>query len=184
MFTWAQVSVYLVSGECLPGLRCPTVSARLPLFTLVMNAQRRPDSVIFPPTTWKHTAREQSTKLHTESVTNEKKEKKEEEEEEEKKKKKKEKERKKEKNKEKKCFTLSPSSAPVSAGTVPSFILLFSRILPIRRSPSLDGCHVTGCWWVTVVNTHGRLATVATTNNSSSVQSADLLKTNLTCFHC
>lgn len=34
-----------------PGLRCPTVSARLPLFTLVMKAQRRPDSVIFPPTT-------------------------------------------------------------------------------------------------------------------------------------
>lgn len=62
MFNWSQMSVYLGSGECLPGLRCPTVSARLPLFTLVMNAQRRPDSVIFPPTTWKHTAHEQSTK--------------------------------------------------------------------------------------------------------------------------
>lgn len=46
------------AGVILPGLRCPTVSARLPLFTLVMKAQSRPDSVIFPPTTWKHTASE------------------------------------------------------------------------------------------------------------------------------
>lgn len=34
-----------------PGRRCPTVSARLPFFTLVMKAQSLPDSVIFPPTT-------------------------------------------------------------------------------------------------------------------------------------
>lgn len=38
-------------GRNLPGLRCPTVSAKLPFFTLVINAQSRPDSVILPPTT-------------------------------------------------------------------------------------------------------------------------------------
>lgn len=36
-----------------PGLRCPTVSARLPFLTLVMKAQSLPDSVILPPTTWR-----------------------------------------------------------------------------------------------------------------------------------
>ncbi len=35
----------------IPGLRCPTVSARLPFRTLVMKAQSLPDSVILPPTT-------------------------------------------------------------------------------------------------------------------------------------
>lgn len=35
----------------IPGLRCPTVSARLPFLTLVIKAQSLPDSVILPPTT-------------------------------------------------------------------------------------------------------------------------------------
>lgn len=39
------------TGESVPGRRWPTVSAKLPLFTLVMNAHSLPDSVIFPPTT-------------------------------------------------------------------------------------------------------------------------------------
>lgn len=36
-----------------PGLRCPTVSARLPFRTFVIKAQSLPDSVILPPTTWR-----------------------------------------------------------------------------------------------------------------------------------
>lgn len=36
---------------CLPALRCPTTSARLPFLTLVMKAPNLPDSVILPPTT-------------------------------------------------------------------------------------------------------------------------------------
>ena len=45
----------------LPGLRCPTVSARLPFLTLVMKAQSLPDSVIFPPTTCREEAARMST---------------------------------------------------------------------------------------------------------------------------
>lgn len=44
-----RVSEFVFS---IPGLRCPTVSARLPFLTLVMKAQSLPDSVILPPTTW------------------------------------------------------------------------------------------------------------------------------------
>lgn len=98
-------------GASSPGLRCPTVSARLPLFTLVMKAQSRPDSVIFPPTTWRTGTMKNPAGTHGRPR-----------------------------------LTFRPSSAPASAGTVPSFILLFRRIRPIRRSPSLDGCQATGCW--------------------------------------
>lgn len=45
-------------------------------------------------------------------------------------------------------LTFRPSRAPESRGTLPSFIRLLSKIRPIRRSPSLDGCHVTGCYKV------------------------------------
>lgn len=41
--------------DAAPALRCPTTSARLPFFTLVMKAPSLPASVIFPPTTCKET---------------------------------------------------------------------------------------------------------------------------------
>lgn len=44
------------------------------------------------------------------------------------------------------CFgelTFNPSKAPASLGMVA--LLLLRVIRPIRWSPSLDGCHVTGC---------------------------------------
>lgn len=93
------------------------MSARLPLFTLVMKAQRRPDSVILPPTTWGTGGQGHEDAPAAAGGTT-----------------------------PGGWATFSPSSAPASAGTVPSFILLFRRIRPIRRSPSLDGCQVTGCW--------------------------------------
>ncbi|TNN64569.1 hypothetical protein EYF80_025196 [Liparis tanakae] len=45
-------------------------------------------------------------------------------------------------------LTFRPSRAPESRGTLPSFMRLLSKIRPMRRSPSLDGCHVTGCYKV------------------------------------
>lgn len=45
-------------------------------------------------------------------------------------------------------LTFRPSRAPESRGTLPSFMRLLSKMRPIRRSPSLDGCHVTGCYKV------------------------------------
>lgn len=40
-------------------------------------------------------------------------------------------------------LTLSPSSEPASWGTAER---LLKVMRPIKWSPSLDGCHVTGCW--------------------------------------
>lgn len=45
-------------------------------------------------------------------------------------------------------LTFRPSRAPESRGTLPSFMRLLSKIRPMRRSPSLDGCHVTRCYKV------------------------------------
>lgn len=56
-----------VGGEQgLPALRCPTTSARLPFFTLVMKAPNLPDSVILPPTTCTetHTHTRRVAQLH------------------------------------------------------------------------------------------------------------------------
>lgn len=58
-------------------------------------------------------------------------------------------------------LTFRPSRAPESRGTLPSFMRLLSKIRPIRRSPSLDGCHVTGCYKV-------RATTHLLFNNSST----------------
>lgn len=50
------ISIQTFVCVCLiPGLRCPTVSARLPFLTLVIKAQSLPDSVILPPTTCRST---------------------------------------------------------------------------------------------------------------------------------
>lgn len=66
-------------------------------------------------------------------------------------------------------LTFRPRSAPVSLGTVPSFIRLFSKIRPIRRSPSLDGCHVTGCYEVRVT-THLVFHNKSVAHTSQNVQ--------------
>lgn len=152
-----------------PARRCPTTSARLPFLTLVIKAPSRPVSVIFPPTTckqWKH--REwMGTELHVgrlggnfsqistwalfhvlESVNlfylsvfvphynialtlfshylfyylsqvwyrSEW---------------------------EWILLTFRPRREPASRGMAD---LLLSVMRPIRWSPSLDGCQVTGCW--------------------------------------
>lgn len=50
---FTRLNTVIVCGLlCLPALRCPTTSARLPFLTLVMKAPNLPDSVILPPTTW------------------------------------------------------------------------------------------------------------------------------------
>jgi len=58
-------------------------------------------------------------------------------------------------------LTFRPSRAPESRGTLPSFMRLLSKMRPIRRSPSLEGCHVTGCYKV-------RATTHLLFNNSST----------------
>lgn len=127
---------YIFNGFA-PARRCPTTSARLPFLTLVIKAPSLPVSVIFPPTTWKKTRWTEhrvpssvsvfpihtlfflsTSKLFTSRLWS------------------------RSEWGNDSLLTLRPRSEPASRGMA-DFLLSVMR--PIRWSPSLDGCHVTGC---------------------------------------
>lgn len=119
----ATISKCVVVRPVSPARRCPTTSARLPFLTLVMKAPSLPISVIFPPTTCKqkrhgHQQRVMFGGIFPLRQTTGFL------------------------NRNHSLLTFRPRREPASRGMAD---LLLSVMRPIRWSPSLDGCHVTGC---------------------------------------
>lgn len=125
-FTFSSTFVLQINVKRFaPARRCPTTSARLPFLTLVMKAPSLPVSVILPPTTYTY-GEENEEEHHLFQF-----------------------------GKilfdffvesiivEDSMLAFRPRREPASRGMAD---LLLSVMRPIRWSPSLDGCHVTGCY--------------------------------------